>query len=124
MQPLKLLLVHDAPAGVRFERHRQGAGHVSEARGPPKLAVDLSMSASEVHASVRRATRSGLLQDNDRHAPNRKALLEFLVHGLKYVFPAEHGGLTRGHIDGMSPRPPGQVSASAVARSRASGIPR
>lgn len=62
----------------------------------PKLAVDLSMSASEVHSSVRRATRSGLLQDNDRHTPNRKALLEFLVHGIKYVFPAERGGLTRG----------------------------
>jgi hypothetical protein len=62
----------------------------------PKLAVDLAMSASEVHSSVRRATRSGLLQDNDRHTPNRKALLEFLVHGIKYVFPAERGGLTRG----------------------------
>ena len=62
----------------------------------PKLAVDLAMSASEVHSSVRRATRSGLLQDNDRHTPNRKALLEFLIHGIKYVFPAERGGLTRG----------------------------
>ena len=62
----------------------------------PKLAVDLSMSASEVHSSVQRATRAGLLQNNDRHAPNRNALLEFLVHGIKYVFPAERGGLTRG----------------------------
>ena len=70
--------------------------HPKAAWSYPKLAVALSMSASEVHSSVRRATRSGLLQDNDRHTPNRKALLEFLVHGLKYVFPAEHGGLTRG----------------------------
>lgn len=62
----------------------------------PRLAADLSMSASEVHASVRRATRSGLLQPDDRHTPNRKAVLEFLVHGLKYVFPAERGGFTRG----------------------------
>jgi len=62
----------------------------------PQLAVDLSMSASEVHASVQRATRSGLLQDNDRHTPNRRALLEFLVHGIKYVFPAQRGRLTRG----------------------------
>lgn len=62
----------------------------------PKLAVDLAMSASEVHSSVKRATRAGLLQDTDRHAPNKKAVLEFLVHGLKYVFPAEHGRLTRG----------------------------
>jgi hypothetical protein len=70
--------------------------HPNEAWSYPKLAVELSMSASEVHSSVRRATRSGLLQDNDRRAPNRKALLEFLVHGLKYVFPAERGGMTRG----------------------------
>jgi len=28
-----ILLTHDAPAGVRFERHRRGAGHVSEALG-------------------------------------------------------------------------------------------
>lgn len=62
----------------------------------PKLAADLAMSASEVHASVRRATRSGLLLDDDRHTPNRRALLEFLVHGLKYAFPAERGRLTRG----------------------------
>jgi hypothetical protein len=62
----------------------------------PKLALDLAMSASEVHASVRRATLGGLLQDNASHRANRKALLEFLVHGLKYVFPAVRGGMTRG----------------------------
>ena len=28
-----IVLTHDAPAGVRFERHRRGAGYVSEAAG-------------------------------------------------------------------------------------------
>jgi len=28
-----IMLVHDAPAGVRFERHRRGAGYISEAAG-------------------------------------------------------------------------------------------
>lgn len=28
-----IVLTHDAPAGVRFERHRQGTGYVSEAAG-------------------------------------------------------------------------------------------
>jgi hypothetical protein len=70
--------------------------HPNAAWSYPKLAVELFMSASEVHSAVQRATRSGLLQDNDRHTPNRKALLEFLIHGIKYVFPAERGGLTRG----------------------------
>ena len=30
---IDVLLVHDAPAGVHFERHRRGAGYVSEAAG-------------------------------------------------------------------------------------------
>jgi hypothetical protein len=61
------------------------------------LAVQLVMSPSEVHASVKRAQVSGLLHSpalNDR--PNFTALEEFLVHGLKYVFPAERGEITRG----------------------------
>jgi len=32
-----VLLVHDAPAGVCFERHRRGAGYVSEAAGLDEL---------------------------------------------------------------------------------------
>ena len=32
-EPVDLLLVHDAPAGVTSERHRRGAGWVSEAEG-------------------------------------------------------------------------------------------
>jgi hypothetical protein len=61
------------------------------------LAVELAMSPSEVHASVKRGQVSGLLHGpalDDR--PNVVALEEFLVHGLKYVFPAERGELTRG----------------------------
>jgi hypothetical protein len=61
----------------------------------PKLAADLAMSASEVHASVRRAAHAGLFVEAKR-AVNRHALLEFLVHAVKYVFPAERGGVTRG----------------------------
>jgi hypothetical protein len=60
----------------------------------PQLAVELSMSPSELHASVKRSTSAGLL-DLSR-AVNRSALLEFLVHGLKYVFPPERGAVTRG----------------------------
>lgn len=59
------------------------------------LGHDLGLSASETHAAVRRAIRVGLL-DQDGRQPNRKALLEFIVHGLKYVFAAERGALTRG----------------------------
>lgn len=55
------------------------------------------MSASEVHASVKRAQAAHLLHGPDADdRPNLTALEEFLVHGLKYVFVAERGQLTRG----------------------------
>jgi len=62
-----------------------------------QLAVDLYMSASKVHASIRRARAARLI-----HGPefgdrvNAKALEEFLVHGIKYAFSPEKGGMTRG----------------------------
>ena len=57
------------------------------------LAQALSMSPSEVHNAVRRARKARLLDD---WRPNREALLEFLVHGVRYAFAAERGALTRG----------------------------
>lgn len=61
------------------------------------LALELVMSPSEVHASVKRARASGLLHGPGlENRPNIQALEEFLTRGLKYVFPAERGELTRG----------------------------
>lgn len=76
----------------------------------PKLAVELAMSASEVHASIGRAERVGLLRER---SVNRNALLEFLEHGVKYVFPAERGGVTRG-------MPTSHAAAPLVAHFRSS----
>ena len=66
---------------------------------PPyaQLAGELQMSASEVHACVKRAAACHLLHGPElMHRPNLAAVEEFLVHGLQYVFPAERGELTRG----------------------------
>jgi hypothetical protein len=71
----------------------------AESRRPSysHLAVELVMSASEVHACVKRAETSHLLHGPKlQNRPNVAALEEFLIHGLKYVFPAERGELTRG----------------------------
>lgn len=68
------------------------------------------MSASQVFRSVARAEASRFLAAPTFPAPpdsregeprvwlwpNRNHLKEFLIHGLKYVFPAERGGPTRG----------------------------
>ncbi len=61
----------------------------------PRLAAALGMSASETHAAVKRAVASGLVDGVTRKA-RKAALLEFLLHGLRYVFPAEWRGVTRG----------------------------
>ena len=62
-----------------------------------QLAVDLYMSPSEVHASIRRARAARLIHGRDSgDRVNAKSLEEFLVHGVKYAFPAEKGGMTRG----------------------------
>ena len=61
------------------------------------MAAELKMSASEIHSAVRRLKHSRLLHGADMNEkPNLSALEEFLIHGVKYAFPAERGGMTRG----------------------------
>ncbi len=62
-----------------------------------QLANQLYVYPSEVYASIKRARASHFVQGpelNDRL--NRSALLEFLLHGICYAFPAERGAMTRG----------------------------
>jgi len=63
------------------------------------------MSASEVNAGIKRSSLAGLLRKkNDKVIPVKKSIEEFLVHGLKYVFPVERGEPTRGiPTSGASP---------------------
>lgn len=61
------------------------------------LAWELGMSASEVHAAIRRSAEAGLFRaDRGWGAPDCEALEEFLVHGLRYVWPPVRGGLVHG----------------------------
>jgi len=62
-----------------------------------ELASELSMSASEVHASIRRAEQARLVI-SDLAGPRiaQAALKEFLLHGARYAFPATLGAATRG----------------------------
>jgi hypothetical protein len=65
------------------------------ARPYAAVAGELGMSASEFHAAVQRLGRAGLVDPKDRRI-RQGAVREFLIHGLRYVFPAVAGGLTRG----------------------------
>lgn len=62
-----------------------------------RLAVDLDMSASEVHAAIKRCLQAQLtVQYDARIRPNIQNIKEFLIHGVRYVFMPERGELTRG----------------------------
>jgi hypothetical protein len=59
------------------------------------IAYELGMSPSMAFSAVKRASQSRLL-DINRKKPHRKALEEFLIHGVKYAFPPDIGSMTRG----------------------------
>ena len=59
------------------------------------LEADTGIPRSVIHRAVRRLTDAGLL-DAKRRRINASQAEEFLVHGVKYVFPPVRGGETRG----------------------------
>jgi hypothetical protein len=60
-----------------------------------QLASDLLLSPSQVHASLKRLERARLA-DTRSGRPILRAVEEFLIHAVKYVFPALRGETTRG----------------------------
>jgi hypothetical protein len=60
-----------------------------------ELAAVMRVSASEAHAAVDRASECGLVDATTRTV-RRAAFCEFVVHGLRYVYPARRSGLCRG----------------------------
>jgi hypothetical protein len=59
------------------------------------LALGLRLGLAEVHRGVRRLEDAGLVLAGERRV-NRQALLEFLVHGVRYVFPPVLGAEAQG----------------------------
>lgn len=60
-----------------------------------ELGADLGVSPSTAHAAVKRLQYSGLLLPGSRTA-NWLLLRDFLLHGLRYAFPARPGAIARG----------------------------
>jgi len=90
---------------------------------PPylQIASELYLSPSRVHASVKRAKLARLLHGTElSKKPNYVALEQFLIHGVKYAFPAVRGELSRGVPTGHSAPPLNesivQADASVLAR--------
>lgn len=74
------------------------AAHPSRRWTYAALGEALSLSVSEAHACVRRAVAGGLAVVTARGEwePVRPHLLEFVLHGVRYVWPAAVGPVKRG----------------------------
>jgi len=69
-----------------------------------ELARSLYLSASEVNHGLRRLAASRLYLRDERRVV-RASLHEFLVHGLRYVFPARLGAVGEGMVTAHSAMP-------------------
>ncbi len=63
-----------------------------------ELSALLAISASELHASIKRAKLAHLIlsEPDEPVRLDKKSLKEFILYGARYVFPATHGSITRG----------------------------
>ena len=76
------------------------------------VAASLGISASEVSEAMKRC-RVAQLMDNTKKNVNVLALKDFLVSGLRYVFPIQPGALVRGIPTAVSAEPISQYVQSA-----------
>jgi hypothetical protein len=60
-----------------------------------QIAEELAVVPSQVHLAVRRLAAAGLQRPGAR-STNARALHEFLVHGVRFMFPASKGQLANG----------------------------
>lgn len=68
------------------------------------LAEELEISQSEISECLSRSRYSGLIDASRKHV-NVLNLLEFLEHGIKYVFPQQPGAIVRGVATAHSASP-------------------
>lgn len=77
----------------------QWSYHGDEPYSVRSLEALLGISKTEINASINRSVSTGLAikdRETGRPKPNRRNLHSFIVHGLKFVFPAKPGAMTRG----------------------------
>ncbi len=68
------------------------------------LAKSLMISPAEITHSLNRSAFAGLFEPNQKRV-NKQALLEFLMHGIKYVFPTQPNKIIRGIPTAHSAKP-------------------
>ena len=77
-----------------------------------QLSESLHISPSEISESLERSRIANLVDASKKHV-NILALQEFLIHGIKYVFPAIPSGIVRGKATAISAPPVNQLINSS-----------
>jgi hypothetical protein len=96
---LKLVSLEDEERSLGQQPARREVGTGEDPYSVRGLEAALGISKTEVGASIKRSIASGLAikdRKTGRPRPNRRQLREFIVHGLKFVFPAKPGSMQRG----------------------------
>ncbi len=71
-----------------------------------RLAMELCMSSSEIHAAMKRAYNAGLMMDKgETIMPDAKNLEEFIVYGVKYAYAPERGDICIGMPTSYAAKP-------------------
>ncbi|MCP4343665.1 MAG: hypothetical protein GY799_33515 [Desulfobulbaceae bacterium] len=98
----------EAWEGWQIDEVDQAPELLSDSTSPPEIAnlysarglsATLGVSKTEVHNSIKRSTSVGLvyLDRKTKHPrANKKILLNLIVHGIKYIFPAVVSTMMRG----------------------------
>lgn len=69
-----------------------------------QLAEELGISPAEISGVLDRCVESGFINEG-KYRVNKQAVREFLIHGLKYVFPPRIGAKVRGIATAHSASP-------------------
>lgn len=83
----------------QWHQHPGKIAHQDDPFSVRGLESSLGISKTEVNASIKRSILSGLAikaPDSGRPKPNRRNLCNFIIYGLKFVFPAKPGAMIRG----------------------------
>ncbi len=76
-----------------------------EVKNNKEIAQALKLSDSEVSESLYRSEYAGLIESVKSKKINKRAFLDFVIYGLKYVFPVHPGAMGRGIPTAHSAQP-------------------
>jgi DNA-binding Lrp family transcriptional regulator len=80
-------------------------------RSYAELSRELFISASEIHAAVARSSAAGLI-DGVSLRPLKRPLEDYLIHAVRYAFPAKPGAVARGIPTAFAAPPLSEMMAS------------